>query len=72
MAMRTSSGFNPGRSGRRATSGGRKSRTFSSFLARFAAVVIAGSAILWLVDRPVAAERLGGEYGAERVLVGAG
>jgi hypothetical protein len=41
--------------------GGRKARKPSGLVFRFAAIVAAGTAILWLVDRPVPAAKLGSE-----------
>ena len=61
MASRSGGGFNPSRGGRRVAPGGRKARKSSGLVFRFAAIVAAGTALLWLVDRPVPAAKLGSE-----------
>jgi hypothetical protein len=53
-------------------SGGRGARKSGGFVLRFAAIVAAGTAILWLVDRPIPADKLGAESVLQQPGVGAG
>lgn len=61
MGLRTHSGFDPSRGGRRVRSGGSRQRKSGGVLWRFALVVAVGTAMLWLTDRPVPAEKIGAD-----------
>ena len=72
MVGRTHGGFDPSRGGRRARSGPQKRRKAGGFLLRFALVVAAGTALLWLTDRPVEPEKIGADIAVPQPGLGAG
>ncbi len=61
MSMRNQGGFNPARGGRRMRSSGSKTQKSGNFVLRFALVVAAGTALLWLTDRPTPPEKVGAD-----------